>query len=147
MSTDRRERPVRSRLVQTAILVPIVFIGSLAVGLLATNSELYQDLIGQAGAPQAVIGESDARTAAMAKLSELHPGIRGWLVERLERQTVVSVSDSEGLLRAEFSPAIEGWVFELRARGGSDFKVISGLVVVNAVTGEVEAADVMEYNP
>lgn len=51
------------------------------------------------------------------------------------------------LLRAEFVPAVDGFVYELRARGTGEFTAASGLVVVNATTGEIETADVMEYNP
>lgn len=63
------------------------------------------------------------------------------------RQRVSTVGDGEGMLKAVFDPPIEGYVFEFDGRGSGEYGAASGLVVVNAVTGEVEAADFMEYNP
>ncbi len=144
---SKHYRAARGKAVRVGLLVPIVFVGSLGLGLLARNSEMVQDFFGDALAPQTIIAEGDARAAAFAKLSELHPNLSGWIVERVKRQSVTTVGDSEGLLKAEFAPAIDGFVYELRARRSGEFKAASGLVVVNAITGEVEAADVMEYNP
>lgn len=144
---SKRYRPARAWTVRMGLLVPIVFVGSLGLGLLARNSELIQDLFGDGLAPETIIAEGDARAAALAKLSELHPDLTGWVIERVKQESVTTARDSDGLLRAEFVPAVDGFLYELRARGTGEFTAASGLVVVNATTGEIEAADVMEYNP
>jgi hypothetical protein len=144
---SKRSRPVRSRAVQLAVLAPVVLVGSLAIGLLARNSLLFQDLFGDSAAPQVAVAEADAREAALAKVAELKPELRGLVVERATRQMVSSVTDDEGLLQAVFDPPVDGFVYELTGPGSGQYQVVSGIVVVNAATGEVEAADFMEYNP
>lgn len=137
----------RRVVVGIGILVPLAVALSLAVSLLARNSELYKDLFGSAGAPITAIAGGEAREAGLDKLAALHPEIADWVVERLEHSSKVElVSDNEGLLKAVFEPGVDAWVMELHAPGPAGYSHASSIVVVDAVTGEVLAADVMAYN-
>jgi hypothetical protein len=93
------------------------------------------------------VTQEAAERSALAKLTELTETVHGLvLVEAHFAPQLTTITDAAGSpVYASTDPA-DDWVLVYAAPPQSGFKSVQGLVVVDAVTGQVSSAQILQRN-
>lgn len=104
-------------------------------------------LVEQARAASPAVDSDAAGRAAMAKLSELEPSLRGLAIhERRLAPGLTRAEDATGRIVHTAGRPTDAWVFQIDAPAQDGYAAVSGLVVVDALSGEVLSAQLLQTN-
>ena len=93
------------------------------------------------------IDEATARRSALSKLHELRPDVDRFTVAHATHISgVLQVEDSSGNVVFGSNRPTDAWVIELVAPGQQGFRFVSGDVIIDAQSGEIQAASVLMTN-
>jgi hypothetical protein len=153
MARDVKRRPVTRRmlLVLSAIAAATLFAVMAAVSVLNREYETRLGgitIVERASAARPERTEVEATEAAFAKLRELEPALAGLSVAASRHSgQLLRAEDSEGRHIISQTNPINAWVLEFTGPTQGMYADITALVVVDAITGEVEAAQILQSNP
>jgi hypothetical protein len=94
-----------------------------------------------------LVTQDVAATASLQRLALLEPQLAGFVRVRTEHvPSLVRAESRAGDDAFVTDTPLNAYVFEFTAPPTPEFKYVRALVVVNAVTGEVESASVLQNN-
>ena len=98
-----------------------------------------------AGVP--AVGRDAAAETALQRVIGLNSSVRGLeLMQARLSSKLTAIKNSDGSLVYSSTDAEDSWVFEYAGPPQNGFKNVKALVVVNAQTGEVDSAQILQWN-
>lgn len=134
------------RLMRPVVAVPLLMAASLAVGILAAESDVPGGLLPWTR-PAGVSGGVEVVTTALQKLQAMRPDLNGWSQQAMTRQQMSELRDDRGNLTARFDGVVDVWVIRFTAPEQLGYAVNEATILIDVQSGEVRSAVVNGWNP
>jgi hypothetical protein len=98
-------------------------------------------------AEQPQVSQAVAADATLQKLTELNGSVHGLALSQQHFSSkLTAIKDEDGNLVYTTTEAQDSWVIQYTAPAQNGFKNMKGLVVVDATTGDVDSAQLLQWN-
>jgi hypothetical protein len=130
-----------------AILGAIIAFAALQGGRTEFRLDQFILVESAVAAEQPQVSQAAAADAALQKLTELNGSVYGLaLFQEHFSNELTAIKNEDGDLVYTTTEAQDSWVIEYTAPSQNGFKNVKGLVVVDATSGEVVSAQLLQWN-